>query len=253
LAVPALLVALLAGCSSTPEAAPPGTVTVGTVTHTLPPTETFTRTITAPRASPGPGGSEEPGLTGDPGRSAAASSAVSSSPATAKPATAKSAPAKSAGTESGPTGAAAAPPAFPTATPTAGDCPYLQSADVSRLAGQRVGRVMLIAAQPQPICVFYRIVDGGWLGAVRVLDTDPARAVAAVDQAVPPADSSPADRPQGWAGGYMLLPDGSARFPDARAVYGVSAGNRAVIAWNSRDQTVKSRQLVEATITSLRW
>ncbi len=125
---------------------------------------------------------------------------------------------------------------------------------MSLLAGQRVGRIELIAAAPQPICVFYRIVDGGWLGAVRALDAgSPAQAVGAVDAVVPPAESSPADQPKGWGGGYMLLPEGDQHFPEARAVYAVSKGSHAVMAWNSRDQTVKSRRLVEATVDALHW
>jgi hypothetical protein len=125
---------------------------------------------------------------------------------------------------------------------------------VSLLAGQRVGRVELIAASPQPVCVFYRIVDGGWLGAVRVIDAgSPAQAVAAVDAVVPPADSSPADELPGWGGGYMLLPNGDRQFPDSRAIYAVSKGSHAVIAWNSRNQTVKSRRMAEAAISALQW
>lgn len=225
----AAVLAVLAGCTGSPAGSPPGTVTVGTVTHTRPPTATITRTL-APGSS---------------------SAAVASSPSKAR---SSSRPANPDRTSAPSVTASASPPAFPSGTPTEGNCPYLQGHDVSLLSGQRVGRVELIAAAPQPICVFYRIVDGGWLGAVRVIDADsPAQAVAAVDAAAPPADSSPADQPAGWGGGYLLLPRGDAHFPESRALYAVSKGKRAVIAWNSRDQTVKSRRLVEATITALHW
>lgn len=59
--------------------------------------------------------------------------------------------------------------------------------------------------------------------------------------------------PVGWTGGLMGLPDGDPQYPDAESVYGVSKGNRAVIAWTNRIQTIKSRRAVEANIATLQW
>lgn len=250
----AAVLALLAGCTAAPSADGPGTVTVGTVTHTRPPSATITRTVTGPDPSPGPadvpsGAAGNTGTTGTIGASGTAG--MTGTPGIAGTPAMTGTPGM---TGNPPRTGSARPPTFSGGEPVDGNCPYLKSSEVNLLAGQRVGRVQLIPARLQPICVFYRIVDGGWLGAVRVIEAgDPAQAVAAVDEAVPPADSSPADQPQGWGGGYQLLPDGAAEFSAARAVYGVSKGARAVIAWNSRNQTVKSRRLVEATITSLGW
>lgn len=121
------------------------------------------------------------------------------------------------------------------------------------MSGERTGKVTVIDVPPQPICQFYRIVDGDWQVAVRVFQTvTPQAAMAAVDSRIPPAGSAPADQPAGWTGGYMSLPNGSEEFPQATSVYGVSKGDRAVVVWTNR-ATVRDRTIAEATIKALHW
>lgn len=135
--------------------------------------------------------------------------------------------------------------------PVGGDCPYFSAEAAAELTGQRTGPGELIATSPAPICVFTRS-DGGWLAAVRVFRTpDAASAAAAVDGRIPVADSSPADDPAGWTGGYRGLPSGTEDYPDSRSVYGVSKGTSAVVAWTNQAQSIKSRRIVEAVIVNL--
>lgn len=213
----------LTGCD-TPGSADP---TRQTVTHTLPPLTTLTLTtgVTPPpsaRSSSTTSRRSKAGIT---------STTVPSMP--------------------GPSTTAAVPgTVLPPAT--SGDCPYLPAADIRYLTGQRAGAGQLISASPEPICVFTRL-DTVWVAAIRVFRTpDAASARAAVDERIPVSGSSPADRPTGWSGGYMGLPDGTSEYPQARSVYGVSAGQYAVIVWTNQQQSVKARSVVEAVIANLR-
>lgn len=221
------------------------TTVVGTITRTSAPV-TITRTVDAP-------GSAAAGSAPTTGSAPAAGSVPANS--ASAPAAAASAPAAGA---SAPARSAAAPT---TALPEqqTGSCPYLPDDELILMTGQRNGPTKVIRtglAGPggeAPICVFYR-TDGDWMATVRPFQTpSSAAAVAAVDARIPPTSSSPGDRPAGWAGGYQRLPDGAEEWPDARSVYGVSKGGRALIAWTNRDQTIKARRIVEASIAALKW
>lgn len=206
----------------------PGTVTIGTITHVESPTQTITRTVSGPNTT----------------RSitAAKSAASSGSPTEA--------------TTAGVTTTKVATTTTPEPAPRQADCPYLDGAELQLMSGERTGTITVIDMTPQPICQFYRIVDGDWQVAVRVFQTaTPQAATAAVDTRIPPAESSPADQPAGWTGGYMPLPagsPGSAEFPHATSVYGVSKGTRAVVVWTNRE-TVRNRTIAVATIKALHW
>lgn len=141
----------------------------------------------------------------------------------------------------------------PTPLPAAREssCPYLTDDQLILLTGQRNGPTRVIDTAPQPICLFRRS-DEGWMAAVRIFRAaDAAGAAAIVDAHIPVADSSPADQPATWTGGYTALPDGSTDYPESRAVYGVSKGEYAVIVWTNQPQTVKARRVVIATIENL--
>lgn len=258
---------LLTACGSTAgsgsaDSDNPTTV-VGTVTRTSAPV-TITRTVDGPggaaagsaggsASGPGAAGSDTAGST-TAGASAAGGTASAAGPATTSAPARGSAPADG----SAPARSAAAPT---TALPEqqTGSCPYLPDDELILMTGQRNGPTRVIRtglAGPggeAPICVFYR-TDGDWMATVRPFQTpSSAAAVAAVDARIPPTSSSPGDRPAGWAGGYQRLPDGAEEWPDARSVYGVSKGGRAVVAWTNRDQTIKARRIVEASIAALKW
>ena len=208
----------LTGCTS---AAPEAATTTRTVISTLPPLTTLT--ITTGGATPS---SATPSATTASTRSVPSSTATGSATPVTAPTTALPAP-------------------------ISGDCPYFTAEAAAELTGQRTGPGELIATSPAPICVFTRS-DGGWLAAVRVFRTpDAASAAAAVDERIPIADSSPADDPAGWTGGYLGLPTGAEEYPDARSVYGVSKGTSAVVAWTNQAQSIKSRRIVEAVIGNL--
>ncbi len=149
-----------------------------------------------------------------------------------------------------------ATPTTPEPAPRQADCPYLDGADLQLMSGERTGTITVIDTAPQPICQFYRIVDGDGQVAVRVFRTPtPQAATAAVDTRIPPAESSPADQSAGWTGGYMPLSAGSpasTEFPHATSVYGVSKGTRAVVVWTNRE-TVRNRTIAVATIKALHW
>lgn len=211
----------LTGCTT---AEPDAATTTRTVVSTLPPLTTLT--VTTGGATP---------------------SSASTTPASTTRASTTSAPSRA------PTGSATPVAAPTTALPASisGDCPYFTAEAAAELTGQRTGPGELIAASPAPICVFTRS-DGGWLAAVRVFRTpDAASAAAAVDERIPIADSSPADDPAGWTGGYLGLPSGTEEYPDARSVYGVSKGTSAVVAWTNQAQSIKSRRIVVAVIGNL--
>ncbi|MEJ7650675.1 MAG: DUF2020 domain-containing protein [Nakamurella sp.] len=211
----------LTGCTTVePDAA----TTTRTIVSTLPPPTTLTITTGGPTPSSAPTtpASTTPASTTSPlSRTADGSTTPVAAPTTALPA------------------------------PIGGDCPYFTAEAAAELTGQRTGPGELIATSPAPICVFTRS-DGGWLAAVRVFRTpDAASAAAAVDERIPVADSSPADDPAGWTGGYLGLPSGAKEYPDARSVYGVSKGSSAVVAWTNQAQSIKSRRIVEAVIGNL--
>lgn len=135
------------------------------------------------------------------------------------------------------------PPATDEPPPVAAACPYLSDDEVAEINGQRTGVTTIVAVPPHPICTFTR-PDGGWLATVRIVAAaTPEAAVAAVDQHVPIALSSPADDPAGWSGGSMRTDDGS--------IYAVSRGTVAVIAKANQPQSIKGRQLATAAITNL--
>lgn len=231
------LAPVAAGCTSGQGAAPGSTITVGNLTRTSGPTQTVTRTAVAQQpSSPAASGSpsRRPGSTG----SAAVPTSV---PATGS-STGKTVPKSGAGSLPAPT---------PLPAPRPGSCPYLPDDQLILLTGQRNGPTSVIDAAPQPICLFQRS-DEGWRAAVRIFRaSDPAGATAIVDAHVPVADSSPAEQPVGWTGGYMSLPDGSTDYPESGAVYGVSKCEFAVIAWTNQPQTIKARRVVLATIANL--
>lgn len=216
----------LVGCSATAKGTvtgPPGTVTIGTITHVESPTQTITRTISGPNSTTSIAAPTTTASSGSPTESTTARVTTATTPEPA---------------------------------PREADCPYLDGADLQLMSGERTGKITVIDMTPQPICQFYRIVDGDWQVAVRVFQTaTPQAAVAAVDTRIPPAESSPADQPAGWTGGYLPLPAGSpasTEFPDATSVYGVSKGNRAVVVWTNRE-TVRNRTIAVATIEALHW
>lgn len=219
---------LMSACTTGPDATAPGsTVTVGTVTRTSGPTATVTRTA-------------EPSTTRP---SATPVSSVSSVSSTGSRAGDSSAPASG--------GTARPPAATPLPEARQASCPYLPDDQLILLTGQRNGPTTVIDTAPQPLCVFQRS-DGGWMAAIRIFRApDAAGAAAVVDAHIPVADSSPADQPAGWTGGYLTLPDGTPDYPESRTVYGVSKGDTAVIVWTNQEQTVKSRQVVIATIENL--
>ena len=143
------------------------------------------------------------------------------------------------------------PPATREPAPVAGECPYLSTADLELINGQRAGATTMIDVEPQPICDFYR-ADGGWQARIRIVEAaTPEQAVAAVDQHIPVADSAPASRPAGWSGGSMVTPDGIAGNPEVRSVYAVAKGNVAVIAESNQEQTIKGRQMVIRAVENL--
>ncbi len=216
---------LLTGCTT--DTARPAPSSTRIVTRTPSPSATLTRTVTATAGSVTSG----PAVTSGTSASAASPSGRGSAAPSSVVAPSTS-----------------AVPAARTAS-----CPYLSDDEVILMTGQRHGPTMVTDVKPEPICEFYRS-DGGWMAAVRPIQTNSsAAAVAAIDAHIPRATSSPAAHPAGWTGGLMVLPDGDPGYPDAESVYGVSKGNRAVIAWTNRTQTIKSRRAVEATIAALRW
>lgn len=218
--------AVLTGCTSGGTGAP---TTTRTVISTRPPLTTLTITTGSVPNS----------------RSETHGGTTSGDPASSSPTL--GAPTLDAPTQSDPAPA----PTTPLPAAVSGDCPYLSADDAARLAGQRTGPGAVVAANPAPICVFTRS-DGGWLAAVRVFRTpDAASAAAAVDERVPIADSSPAEDPAGWTGGYRGLPSGTPEYPAARAVYGVSKGASAVVVWTNQPQSIRGRRIVEAVIGSL--
>lgn len=232
-----VLVLLASGCGSRSDSGTSGaagTTVVGTVTRTSAPI-TITQTVDAgSEGAAGSMGAESVGAAGSARVAGAGSSATAAQ------------------------GAATAPSTTLPESET-GTCPYLPDDELILMTGQRNGPTKVIKtglAAPggeAPICVFYR-TDGDWMATVRPFQTpSPASAVAAVDARIPPKSSSPGDRPAGWAGGYQRLPDGADEWPDARSVYGVSKGGHAVIAWTNRDQTIKARRIVEASIAALKW
>lgn len=235
--------AVLIGCS------PGGTgalTTTRTVVSTRPPLTTLTITTgSAPDSDPhsrseAPGGANS----GDP---------APSSPALGDPTGSDPAQSDSTGSDPAQSDPAQSDPAPTTslAAAVSGSCPYLSADDAARVAGQRTGPGAVVAATPAPICVFTRS-DGGWLAAVRVFRTpDAASAAAAIDERILIADSSPADDPTGWTGGYRGLPSGTPEYPEARSVYGVSKGTAAVVVWINQAQSIKGRRIVEAVIGNL--
>lgn len=152
-----------------------------------------------------------------------------------------------------PTDPTLVPPPDPTPEPepTVGTCPYLSAADAGLLNGQRVGRTIVIAVEPYPICEFYR-PDGTVMAVTRVIVADsPASAAAAVNAHVPVDESFPVSKPDGWTGGAMGQQHGVGDYPDGRSIYGVSKGDIAVIAISNQRESIKGRQMVTAVIDNL--
>lgn len=138
---------------------------------------------------------------------------------------------------------ATAPPPTSEPAPVDGECPYLATAAVADINGQRTGTTQVIDVQPQPVCVFYRS-DGGWMATIRIIQADtPQAAVAAVDQHVPIDGSNPAGQPPGWTGGSMVTDKGS--------VYAVSKGTTAIVAESNQQQSIKGRQMVIQAVANL--
>lgn len=143
------------------------------------------------------------------------------------------------------------PPATPEPEPTAGECPYISSAEIADANGQRVSKTLVIATEPYPVCEFYR-ADGTVQAVTRVVVADSAGAAkASVDQHVPVADSFPVSKPPGWEGGAKGQQDGVGDYSDARSIYAVSRGDIAVIALSNQKESVKGRQIVTLVIDNL--
>jgi hypothetical protein len=129
------------------------------------------------------------------------------------------------------------------AEPIAGDCPYLTKTQVETATGDRVGKVRIRAATPQPVCEFTGS-NGNHLATIRVLQYASAdTAMAAVDYYVPPDASNPETRVPGWTGGAMRTDSGS--------IVAVAKGGYAVVADSNQETTVDTRQLVLAAVAAL--
>lgn len=125
-----------------------------------------------------------------------------------------------------------------------GDCPYLDAETVASANGQRVGRVAVSRPSEgsHPSCFFFR-ADGERQLSVRVYVGDPAVATAVVDQAAPVASSNPADRPSGWAGGYLGSENG--------AVYAIAREGTAIVVSSNQPQTIKARRVAELVVAAI--
>ncbi len=145
----------------------------------------------------------------------------------------------------------APPPSTPEPAPVRGTCPYLSDAEVMEANGQHTGPTSIIDVRPYPVCIFTR-ADGRYLATTRiVVAATPEQAVAAVNQHVPIALSSPATHPTGWTGGAMATPDGVPGYPDAASIYAVSKGPIAIIAISNQKQSIKGRQMVQDIVSHL--
>ncbi|AUS78785.1 DUF2020 domain-containing protein [Actinoalloteichus sp. AHMU CJ021] len=125
-----------------------------------------------------------------------------------------------------------------------GDCPYLATASVEDVNGQRVASVRLGDDEPHPSCFFYR-ADGREQFRIRVFVGEPWTAKALVDQEAPVADSQSADLPGGWTGGLASGTDGG-----VFAVYHPEKG-AAVVARTNQQQSFPARAMVEEAIGGL--
>ncbi|WP_016698945.1 DUF2020 domain-containing protein [Actinoalloteichus spitiensis] len=125
-----------------------------------------------------------------------------------------------------------------------GDCPYLPTASIEDVNGQRVASVRLGDDEPHPSCFFYR-ADGGEQFRVRVFVGEPWTAKALVDQEAPVADSQSAELPGGWTGGLASGTDGG-----VFAVYHPEKGT-AVVARTNQQQSFPARAVVEEVIGAL--
>ncbi len=147
----------------------------------------------------------------------------------------------------GSTVTAAPPPSTKEGSSVVGECPYLAADQVSYITGQHHGDTEIVAAQPFPVCYFYRS-DGRPMGSIRVVLAGSApQAVAAVNQHVPLKKSQPASQPSGWVGGSLAtgqqVADGQ-----ANSVYAVSKGRYAVIAQENESPSIKARDMVICAI-----
>jgi hypothetical protein len=114
---------------------------------------------------------------------------------------------------------------------------------VETATGDRVGKVRIRPAIPQPVCEFTGS-NGNHLATVRVLQlATTAAAIAAVDYYVPPDASNPETRVPGWTGGAMRTDSGS--------IVAVCKGIYAVVADSNQETTVDTRQLVIAAVAAL--
>lgn len=135
----------------------------------------------------------------------------------------------------------------------AGDCPYIDAADVMSINGQHNGPTSIIPTKPYPICIFTR-ADGGYLATTRIIKAaSPTAATAVIDSFAPVDQSFPVNFPAGWSGGAMSLPNGNADNAGNRSVYAVSKGPIVIVAESNQGQSIKGRQMVELIVKNMGW
>jgi len=138
-----------------------------------------------------------------------------------------------------PSGAVAAPAPQPAAD---GPCPYLATAVVESINGQRVGAIRISADKPYPACFFIR-GDGAEQLRTWIVVATPEVARATVDAAVPVATSDLAELPGGWSGGSQSTAKGS--------VYAVTRQDTAVVITTNQPHTLGAKRITERVIAAL--